>query len=419
MNELLTDLYELNMVQAYLLEGMTGTATFELHVRRLPSVRNYVLACGLGDVLASLEALRFGADSIDFLRERGFGAGFLDWLGAFRFRGDVTAVPEGTPVFAEEPILQVTGPLPHVQLVETLVLHAVHLQTVVASKAARVVAAAAGRPVIDFGLRRTPGTVEAVRAMWIAGVAGTSNVLAARCYPSIPAVGTMAHSYIQAHASEDRAFAAWSEHYPASTLLVDTYDTLDGVRRAIPYRPAAVRLDSGDLGTLARQARRLLDDAGLPGVRIFASGGLDEYALADLQHAPIDAYGVGTRMGVSEDAPSLDMAYKLTEYDGVGRVKLSAHKRILPGRKQVFRSDTGDVIARHDEPLLGRPLLVPVMRDGVPLAPPDLDAARATAAAELARLPVELRGLAPAAWPVRVSERLAADHAEACRRAPR
>jgi nicotinate phosphoribosyltransferase len=416
-NELLTDLYELNMAQAYLLEGMTRPATFELHVRRLPAVRNYVVACGLGDVLAGLESLRFTPPSIAHLRAQGFGEPFLDWLRAFRFEGDVVAMPEGTPAFPEEPLLQVTGPLPQVQLIETLVLHEVHLQTVIASKAARVVAAAGGRPVIDFGLRRTLCGVEAVRAMWVAGIAGTSNVLASQRYPSIPAVGTMAHSYVQAHASEDLAFRAWTTHYAGSTLLVDTFDTLEGVRRAIPYRPQAIRLDSGNLARLARDARRLLDEAGLAAVRIVASGGLDEYVIAGLRDAPIDAYGVGTRMGVSEDAPSLDMAYKLTEYDGLGRVKLSEHKRILPGRKQVFRTADGDVIARHDESRPGRALLEPVMRGGRVLRVRDLDEARATAAAELARLPTALRGLSPAPWPVQLSDRLAADYAEACRRA--
>lgn len=425
---LLTDLYELTMAQAYWREGRTAPATFSLFCRRLPPTRNYLLAAGLDDALRYLEAFRFDGESLAFLASLGrFSAEFLDWLGRLRFTGDVRAVPEGTPVFAEEPLVEVTAPLPEAQLVETFLLNQVHVQTLIASKAARVVTAAAGRPVHDFGLRRYHGTdagMKAARAAWIAGCAGTSNVLAARTW-GIPATGTMAHSYVQAHEDEAEAFRRFSELYPETTLLVDTYDTLRGVQRVIAlakergdtFRVRAIRLDSGDLGALAREARRMLDAAGLGGVRIFASGELDEDAVARLVAAPIDAFGVGTAMGVSKDAPALDVAYKLTAYAGVGRVKLSPGKRSLPGPKQVFREERDgeavrDVIAGVEETFPGRPLLVPVMVGGRRTAAGSegLDAARARAAAEIARLPAAVRGLAPAdpAYEVIVSERLIA-----------
>ncbi|QLH38932.1 MAG: nicotinate phosphoribosyltransferase [Defluviicoccus sp.] len=435
---LFTDLYELTMMQAYVEAGMAETATFSLFVRRLPKRRNYLLACGLDDVLSYLESLRFSEDSLEYLASLGqFSARFLAWLRDFRFTGDVYAVPEGTPVFANEPIVEITAPIAEAQLAETFVANQIHLQTMLASKAARVVAAARGRPVVDFGARRMHGTdaaLKAARAFHIAGVAATSNVLAGRIY-GLPVTGTMAHSFIQSHESEAEAFRAFVGIYPETVLLVDTYDTLRGVRRVCAlarelgdgFRVRAVRLDSGDLAALSREARAILDEAGLGHVGIFASSSLDEDAIDALlrAEAPITGFGVGTKMGVSEDAPSLDIVYKLCTYAGLGRVKLSTGKPVLPGRKQVFRSEdggraAGDVIARADESLKGRPLLQLVMRGGqrTDAGRDTLDDARARAADELAKLPGALRGLAPTdpPYPVEVSARLRADQEDVIRR---
>ena len=351
---LFTDLYELSMLQAYFEEGFQESAVFTLFVRRLPERRNYFLACGLDTVLEQLERLHFTREDLDYLSSLGyFSERFLHWLESFRFTGAVRGVREGTPVFANEPILEVTAPLPESQLVETLVMNQIHLQTVLASKATRLVTAAAGRSVVDFGARRMHGldaALKGARAFHIAGVASTSNVLAGKLY-GVPISGTMAHSYIQAHSDEAEAFAAYARLYPETVLLVDTYDTLAGVRQVIElarrlggdFQVQAIRLDSGDLAGLARQSREMLDAAGLERVRIFASGGLDEYAIAELvgHNAPVDAFGVGTSMGVSSDVPDLDIAYKLAQYAGEGRIKLSSGKPILPGAKQVFRQREG------------------------------------------------------------------------------
>jgi nicotinate phosphoribosyltransferase len=426
---LFTDLYELTMAQAYLAEAITDTAVFSLFVRRLPARRNYLLACGLGTVLDHLEQVRVTDDDVAYLRSlRQFSDTFLEWLPGFRFAGDVYAVPEGTPVFANEPLLEIVAPMPQAQLVETMVMNQIHLQTVMASKAARIVHAARGRSVIDFGARRIHGidaALKAARAFFIAGVDATSNVLAGKMY-GIPVAGTMAHSYVQAHRDERAAFRAFAREFPGTTLLVDTYDTLEGVRRVIdllsnpnePINVRAVRLDSGELGPLARETRRLLDAAELGTVRIVASSGLDEFEIAALLDAgvPLDGFGVGARMGVSEDAPSLDIAYKLSEYAGRGRTKLSKDKTILPGRKQVFRQEEDgrvvrDVIAGSDEAMAGRALLRMVMRNGQRIegASPDLASIRAYAAAELERLPARLRDLSAAEPPYAVEVSAALD----------
>ncbi|MFP4080826.1 MAG: nicotinate phosphoribosyltransferase [Ectothiorhodospira sp.] len=434
---LFTDLYELTMMQAYWAQDMMDTAVFSLFTRRLPPRRNYILACGLHTVLEQLETLCFTQADLGYLEGLGlFSDGFLDYLAGFRFTGEVHAVEEGTPLFANEPLLEVIAPLPEGQLVETLVMNQMHLQTVLASKAVRVVEAARGRPVLDFGARRIHGldaALKGARAFHIAGAAGTSNVLAGRLY-GLPVKGTMAHSYIQAHEDEQQAFLEFTRLYPDTVLLVDTYDTLQGVDRVIrlarelgpDFRVTAIRLDSGDLGSLSRQARERLDAAGLQGVGILVSGGLDEDEVDRLLRsgAPIDGFGVGTAMGISTDAPDLDMAYKLCEYAGRGRLKLSTGKPVLPGRKQVFRrpadaSEPGDVIARAGEALEGEPLLQPVMADGRRLAPaPSPDALRQRAQERMARLPAAVRGLSPAdpPYPVRVSEALQA-HKSAVARA--
>jgi nicotinate phosphoribosyltransferase len=427
---LLTDQYELTMLQAYWREGMTDDAVFSLFSRRLPEHRSFLLACGLDDALHYLERVSFTDEVLGYLADQDeFSDGFLRWLEEFRFTGSVYAVPEGTPVFADEPLLEVVAPLPEAQLAESFVMNQVHFQTVIASKAARVVEASRGCAVVDFGLRRMHGAdaaVKAARAFHVAGVDATSNMLAGHLY-GIPVSGTMAHSYIQAHDDEADAFRAFSALYPETILLVDTYDTLDGVEKVVrlaeelgsDFALRGVRLDSGDLGTLADEARALLDRADLERVSIFASGGLDEFAIADLLEdgAPIDGFGVGTGMGVSDDAPALDMAYKLTAYAGTGRLKLSSGKRILPGRKQVFRIERDgramrDVIAREGEALPGRPLLEQVMRDGqrLPAGAVELGRARERARDEIRHLPDAIRSIDPPAepYPVEVSDALRA-----------
>jgi nicotinate phosphoribosyltransferase len=419
---LLTDLYELTMLEAYFEQRMSETAAFSLFVRRLPERRNYLLACGLDDVLSFLETLRFDADAIAYLDSLGrFSSRFLRHLENFRFTGDVHAVPEGTPVFALEPILEISAPIAEAQLVETFVMNQIHLQTVLASKAARVVEAAQGRPVIDFGLRRTHGIdagLKAARAFHIAGVSATSNVAAGQAY-GLKLAGTLAHSYIQAHEDEHEAFRAFARLYPDTVLLVDTYDTLAGVRKVVAlaaemgsaFRVSAVRLDSGDLPGLALQARRILNEAGLHRVGIFVSGGLNEDEIHRLlaAGAPIDGFGVGTEMGTSRDDPTVDIVYKLVQYAGRGRTKLSTGKDVLPGRKQVFRVERDgqfdhDVLARHDEPPHGRLLLEQVMSNGkrLPAGNMPLDAARARAGTELGMLPARVRAIEPAQPPYQV-----------------
>ncbi len=425
---ILTDLYQLTMLQAYWCRGMNREATFSLFFRRLPSARNFLVACGLGEVLRYLESLRFTEESLEHLRSLEiFRPAFLDWLAEFRFTGSVYAVPEGTPVFPNEPILEVVAALPEAQLIETFIMNQIHHQTVIASKGARVVTAAAGRAVADFGLRRMHGTdagVKAARALWIAGAAATSNVLAGKIY-GLPVTGTMAHSYVQAHDDEMAAFRHFAELYPETVLLVDTYDTLAGVDKVIAlagelgdrFRVRAIRLDSGDLAALAADARRRLDAAGLQRVEIFASGGLDEHEVARLvaAGAPIDGFGVGTSLGTSRDAPVFDIVYKLTAYDGDGRLKLSSGKSTLPGRKQLFRVEEDgvavrDVIAREHEEIPGRPLLRPVMEGGerLPAGRVRLDDSRELAREEIARLPDRVVALAPCqpSYPVEISARL-------------
>jgi nicotinate phosphoribosyltransferase len=426
---LLTDLYELNMLQAYQTEGMQDVAVFDLFVRRLPPERNYLVACGLEDVLRYLETFRFQGRYLDYLESVGrFSRQFIDYLANLRFTGDVYAAPEGAVVFSNEPVLEIVAPIAEAQIIETFVLNQVHLATVAASKAARVVAAARGRTVVDYGLRRTHGAdagVKAARSFYIAGVDATSNVLAGAIY-GIPISGTMAHSYIQAHDSEYEAYKHFLQSTPTATLLVDTYDTLEGVRQVIrlahelgtAFRAAGIRLDSGDLGSLARESRRLLNEAGLPSLKIFASSNLDEYQIEKLvgSRAPIDGFGVGTQMGVSADAPSLDVVYKLVEYAGSPRIKRSPGKHTLPGRKQVFRQmrdgvAVRDVVARPDEQISGTPLLKPRMIGGKRTVPdPALSAIREYCKQQIRSLPDPLLRLAPAknAYPVTISPQLEA-----------
>jgi nicotinate phosphoribosyltransferase len=423
---LLTDLYQLTMLQGYYARGMHQTAVFELFVRRLPEHRQFLLAAGLEQVMAFLEGARFEPEDIDWLAGTGrFRPRFLEWLSGWRFTGELHALPEGTVFFANEPILRITAPLPEAQLVETRIINLIHLQVLLASKAARSVLSAPGRALVEFGLRRAHGAeagLAAARASYLAGFAGTSNVLAGRLW-GIPLYGTMAHSFIQAHDQELEAFEAYARACPEGiTLLIDTYDTESAAVGLVPLARnlaaegisiRAVRIDSGDLGQHARRVRRILDEGGLAEVEIFASGDLDENALHELiaGGAPIDGFGVGTRLSTVADRPYLDCAYKLVEYAGRPRRKRSEGKVSLPGRKQVFRRYDaagrmeGDTVGLCDEADLGMPLLVPVMAGGRRIGqPPALAAIRERAAAELASLPGLLCALEPAApYEVRIS----------------
>ena len=414
---LLTDLYQLTMAEAYLAGDVRKTAVFELFVRRLPPTRSFLVAAGLEQAVSFLQRFRFSADDLRRLSGLGhFSPALLDWLRDVRFTGDVDAMPEGTVFFPDEPILRVTAPLPEAQLVETQLLNAIHFQTVIASKAARVVLAAAGRLLVDFGLRRAHGRdagVESARAAWLAGFDGTSNVRAGVAY-NIPLYGSMAHSFVLAYDDEATAFAAFARAQPADvTLILDTYDTEAAARKVVALsrdgvRVDAVRLDSGDLGAHALRVRAILDAGGLAHVRIFASGNLDEHAVAALvqKGAPIDGFGVGTRMNTSADAPYLDCAYKLQAYAGRPRRKRSEGKATWPGAKQVYRrldGDgrlAGDLVTLDGEPHEGTPLLVPVLRGGRLVAPlPTLAEARRRCAAEVAALPPPWRALDAAAPP--------------------
>ena len=421
---LVTDLYELTMASSYLRRGMVGPATFSLFVRKLPPGRGFLVAAGLEDCLSWLESFAFEQEDLDWLSQEGFDDETVASFAALGFTGDVWAIPEGRVVLPDEPLLEVTAPIAEAQLVETYLLNQVTFQTAIATKAARCRLAAGDIELVDFAFRRTHG-VEAglavARLSAMAGFAATSNVEAARRY-GLRSAGTMAHSYVEAFPTEDAAFRAFAQDLPGrSTFLVDTYDTLEGVGAAVdvirelrPRGPLAVRLDSGDLEPLARDTRRLLDEAGLPGVRIFASGGLDEYDLERFATGgvPIDAAGIGTHMGVSADAPYLDSAYKLVAYGERPVLKLSTRKATLPGAKQVWRSvlvDEDRLSLRQEPGPQGfESLLVPVMRRGERVAPPDsLDRARVRLARDLDGLPLAARHLREPVPPkVQISEPL-------------
>ncbi len=427
---LLTDLYELTMAQSYFAEGIHGEATFSLFVREYPPNRGYLVAAGVDDALDCLEALAFDGNSIDYLRSTGiFTADFLEYLRDFRFTGSARAMPEGTLFFAHEPVLEVTGPVIAAQLVETIVMNQVQYQTLLATKSARCVQAAQGRPIADFAARRTHGTeasLKMARTSYIAGFGATSNVLAARRY-GIPPTGTMAHSYVTTFDAEIDAFRAYSRMFSdRSILLLDTYDTVNAAHSTVKvaremesdgHRLTGVRLDSGDFDALSRQVRRILDDAGLDYVRIVASGGLDEYEIERLVTggAPIDMFGVGTRVGVSADAPSCEIVYKMVSYGDRPVMKFSENKESLPGAKQVFRHYdaqglmSADVIGLAAEDVPGaEPVLVQAMRDGRRIVPPSTIAdARQRVADGLSRLPEPHRRLRdPFRYPVSTSDGL-------------
>ena len=428
---LFTDLYELTMAQAYWQSGVTADACFSMFVRRLPTNRGYMVFAGLEDMLDALGGLRFSECNIAQLSSMGlFDEGFLEYLASLRFTGCARAMPEATVFFANEPVLEVTAPVIEAQVVETVLLNLFNTHTMLATKAARVVDAADGRMVVDFAARRTQGidaAVKLARAAYIAGFAGTSNVLAARRF-SIPAVGTMAHSFITSFDSEVEAFDSYAASFPDnSTFLVDTYDTVEGIRNAIVvakrmreqgHELNAIRLDSGDLLELSLKARAMLDAAGMQNVQVLASGGLDEFQVDDLIRAgsAIDGFGVGTNVGTSADYPWLDCVYKMVEYDGKPTMKLSEDKETLVGAKQVFRGagvdgmHAGDMIGCADEltPDGTAALLSDVMKDGKRLQHTSpLDVLRERCSRELERLPAHYRRISsPGEYPVAVSDTL-------------
>jgi nicotinate phosphoribosyltransferase len=429
---LLTDLYQLTMAQAYFELDMHETAVFELFVRRLPATRRFLLAAGLEQALEYVASLRFTAEEVEFLAGCGlFGRDFLEHLARVRFSGAIHALPEGTPFFAGEPIVRVTAPILEAQLLESRLLNIVHFQTTIASKAARCVIAAQGRQLIDFGMRRAheaDAALLSARAAYLAGFDATATVEAGRRF-GLPLSGTLAHSFIEAHDSEEQAFRNFVLSRAApTTLLIDTYDSARGLQRAIALARelaqsgreqgvAAIRIDSGELATQARTARAALDAHGCGNVRIVLSGNLDEQAIAGLvaDGVPADAFGVGTSLAVSVDAPALDMVYKLQEYAGKPRRKRSPGKVTWPGVKQLWRERAGsgeylrDRIALTDERLPGEPLLIEVMRNGVRERPaPAVSELRAHCRAELHALPAAVRGLAGAAgsYPVVISDAL-------------
>lgn len=428
---LFTDLYQLTMAQSYLEHDKNRPATFSLIVRKFPPKHAYLVAAGLTTVLEYLEQVRFSPGALTYLRQAGrFSEAFLAYLATWRFQGDVVALPEGSVYFCNEPVLEVTAPIVDAQLVESFIVNAVHLQTLIATKAARCVEAARGRQLIDFALRRTHGTdaaLKVARASYLAGFDATSNVLAGQVY-GIPISGTMAHSYVESFPDELEAFRAFAASYPQHTvLLIDTYDTVQGARRAAivgqemarhGQRLLGVRLDSGDMTALSKEVRVILDQAGLHEVQIVASGSFDEDRIdaAVRGGACIDAFGVGTKMGVAADMPYLDMAYKLVQYDGRPVMKLSTGKVTLVGQKQVWRRTIDgtyaeDIIALRREPALpdAVPLLQGVMRAGEVSPPaPDLAMARQCYATDRARLAEAYRRLeGGAVYPVRISEALA------------
>ncbi len=432
---LATDLYELTMAAGYWAEGRQEEAAFELFVRHLPRDRNYLLAAGLEDVVAYLENFHFTAEEIAYLRGlpvfASIPSGFFDFLAALRFTGDLWAIPEGTPVFAEEPLLTVVAPILQAQIVETALLMLINYPTSVASKAARVVTAAQGRSVVEFGARRAPGpeaALRAARAACLGGCVGTSYMEAGLRY-GLSVYGTIAHSWVMSFAQEGDAFRAYQRLFPHNAiLLIDTYDTLraarDITRLFQPGEIRGVRLDSGDLAALSRDVRRILDEAGFTSAQIFASGDLNERLIADLaaQNAPIDSFGVGTDVTTVRDAPALGGVYKLAElrHDGQRefKIKTSQAKQTYPGQKQVWRRTgqdgvaAGDIITLYDEPSPApdaAPLLVPILQGGRRVGSlPDLRDIQRHAREAIAQLPEPIRGLEtpPAPYQVRFSERI-------------
>jgi nicotinate phosphoribosyltransferase len=419
---LLVDLYELTMAECYLHYKRNTLATFDLFVRQLPPNRSYLVAAGLEDILAYIKALRFSDEDIAYLKNKKlFSAGFLEYLANFRFRGDIFGLPEGSVFFANEPVIRVTASIIEAQIIETFLLNTINLQTMITGKASRVVNACKGRAVFDFSLRRTHGSdagIKVARSSYIAGFGGTSNVLAGKLY-NIPIVGTMAHSFVMSFRQEIDSFLAYSSTFPERTsLLVDTYDTKKGIENAISiglylkatkHHLQAIRLDSGNIVALSRLARKMLDKAGLNYVNIFASGNLDEFKIKEIirRRACVDNFGVGTNMGTSIDAPSLDVIYKISEVtDDNGAflptMKLSKGKVTYPGRKQIFRVQNkggrfiNDILGLEKEKIRGRPLLIKVVAQGrIIYRPPSLDKIRISVKKSLAKFPDRLKEVYP------------------------
>ncbi|MBV9558011.1 MAG: nicotinate phosphoribosyltransferase [Pseudolabrys sp.] len=413
-----TDLYELNMVQAYLDRGENKTAVFEFFVRKLPARRSFLMAAGLESVLDYLETLSFTAQEIDWLKRGGrFRHNLLEYLENFRFTGDVHAMPEGTVFFPHEPILRITAPLPQAQLIETRLISILQFQSMIASKAARMVLAAGSKSLADFGLRSAHGSeagLWAARASYIAGFSGAANVAAGRAY-GIPIVGTMAHSFVQVYGDELAAFEQFARARPDNViLLIDTYDTEAGARHVVELAPKlkadgiavrGVRIDSGDLVASSKKVRAILDAGGLNDAVILVSGGINEDEIVRLAKAgaPIDGYGIGANLTTSQDAPTLDCAYKLQEYDGKPKRKLSEGKQTWPGRKQVWRNFadgimTDDIVSIESDTPSGEALIVQVMKSGKRIdAAPTLDAIREAARRNLMSLPPRQRELDPEA----------------------
>jgi len=430
---LFTDYYELTMCASYFDNKNFEPATFDLFIRRLPENRSYFLFAGLEEALQYLQNIEFTEEHLAYLKKQGFNQDFLNYLGDFKFTGDVWAVPEGSVAFPNEPLIRITAPIIEAQLLETFLLNTINLQTMIATKASRVVYAAKGKSVIEFGLRREHGIdagIKVARSSYIAGCNGTSNVLAGIAY-SIPVFGTMAHSFIMSYPKEIDAFRAFAKTFPnKSTLLIDTYDETAGAEKAVivakeleakGYRLGGVRLDSGDLTETSKKIRKILDDNGLGYVKIFVSGDLDEFKITQLLNdgAKIDSFGVGTKMGTSADRPYLDVIYKLCEtMTADGRfspiMKLSKDKVTLPGRKQVYRFKDAngiikkDIIALADENAKGEPLLVKVMEKGkLTYRLPTLEQIRTAASQNLSKLPEEYQALSNAqAYPVELSHKL-------------
>jgi nicotinate phosphoribosyltransferase len=425
---LLTDLYELTMAAAYFRYDMHEPATFSLFIRHYPPHRGYFVSAGLEDVLEFLENITFTSGDLEFLESLGyFSRTFLDYLSRFSFSGDVMAIPEGGVFFKDEPVIEVTAPIIEAQVAETFIINAMNFQVSVATKASRCVHAAQGRDLVDFSLRRTQGGdagLKVARDSFIAGFSGTSNVLAGKSL-GIPISGTMAHSFITSFDEEIDAFRAFSETFPDNTvLLIDTYDTIAGAGKAVTVAGEmaekantlkGVRLDSGDMAELSKNVRKILDENKLNNVKIVASGGFDEFKIAEIlkRGACIDAFGVGTKMGVSADSPYTDMAYKLVRYHGKPTLKLSSGKKTLVDRKQVYRRKSNgrmkkDTIALRDEQLEGDPLLEPVMQNGRRLKEPEaLEAAQKRFREQFEALGSRYKAIRqPASYPVRLSAQL-------------
>jgi nicotinate phosphoribosyltransferase len=430
---LFTDFYELTMCASYFDNKKFETATFDLFIRRLPENRSYFLFAGLEEALQYLETIKFTEEQLAYLKKQGFKWDFLDYLRGFSFTGEVWAIPEGTVAFPNEPLIRVTAPIIEAQLVETFLLNTVNLQTMIATKASRVVHAAKGRSVIEFGLRREHGIdagMKVARSSYLAGCQGTSNVLAGQTF-GIPVFGTMAHSFVMSYQKEIDAFRAFSKTFPnKSTLLIDTYNDISGAEKATViakeleakgFRLGGVRLDSGDLAEDSRKVRKILDDQGLTYVKIFASGDLDEFKIHELlaNGSKIDSFGVGTKMGTSADKPFLDVIYKLCETltadgESLPIMKLSKDKITLPGRKQVYRFKNKigdyekDVIALAEEKVQGEPLLIKVMENGKTIYKlPSLDEIRVNTLKNLVKLPDGYKALTDAPiYPIEISKKL-------------